>query len=143
MVGTGLHRVDERRAGTSAVPGARTTPRAERARVLRPPRAGSTDRASRTGTDTRHRRVLLLPLLVQRPPPPRAARRRRAPIRPARHAVLPLLGERELDADLGRWGQRGAPGAVVRRGRRRAASPSLGGGLRRPAVSPNRRPAGV
>ncbi len=50
----------------------------------------------------RHRRVLLLPLLVRRPADARATLRRGLPLGRARLPLLPVLGQRELDARLGR-----------------------------------------
>ena len=102
--------------GARASPSGRTSPwraalrrplpaaRPARARLLRPARCPSVMRAAGAArADARHLRLLLLLLLVQRAPLARApARRRCSRAGEPRLAVLRLLGERELDAALGR-----------------------------------------
>ena len=133
VVGPGLHRVDQRRARTAAL--RRPLPAAHPARP-RPLPAGGHVRAAPAGGDgarRRHRGVRVLLLLVQ----PGAAARRAAggaARRPHdRAAVLPDVGQRELDPALGRR----------RRGRADRPGPPPGGRaaadrLLRPATSPTR-----
>ncbi len=82
---------------------------AGRSRLLRPAHRRRPRRPGGARPGLRHRRLLLLLLLVRRPPAPRHADRAHADHRPTRSAVLSVLGERELDPQLGR-AEQGDPG---------------------------------
>ena len=102
VVGPGVHRVDQRGPGDAAVSAAttsRTCPGELGFYDLRVPevRAAQAELAAGHGIDG----VLLLPLLVRRPAAARAPVRRGARLGRARLPVLPLLGERDLDAARG------------------------------------------
>src|SRR5437868_15516251 len=102
MVGGGFHGVDQRRASPPAVSGALSAAAANRARFLRPTCSRDSRSAERARPRARNRGVLLLPLLVQRAGRARSGLQRSARLGPTRLSLLPVLGERELDARLGR-----------------------------------------
>src|SRR5262245_31662604 len=99
VVGAGLHGVDERRPGGAPLPRALPAPRPGRPGLLRPAPPREQAGPGRPGARVRRARLLLLPLLVRGPAPAGAAVRRGAVVGAAGLPVLPLLGERELDAE--------------------------------------------
>src|SRR5207248_1779252 len=98
VVGPGVYGVGQRRQRPAALPRPPPAAPAGRAGLLRPARAGDAPGPGRPGPRARRPRLLLLPLLVQWPSAAPAAPRRRAPLRPAGLPLLPVLGERKLDA---------------------------------------------
>ncbi len=111
--------MDQRAPRGAPVPGTRAAQAPRRARLVRPDRPRCRRSAGRARARARNPRVLLLLLLVQRPAPARAAARGDARARHAGLPVLRLLGERELDAPLGRRRRPDPDGAALRgRGQR-------------------------
>ena len=141
MVGSGIHRVDERHARPADVCGARPASTAWRARLLRSARAGSQTPTGGAGPQVRHPRVLLLLLLVLGPAAARTPARPHARGSRIGFPLLHLLGERKLVAPLGRL-RAGHPdgaeaparrsGAVHRGSGAGAARSALHAGQRRP-----------
>ena len=143
MVGQGLHRVDQRGARPAAV--RRALPAAHPAGP-RPLHAGRHGRAAAPGGDGARRRaarVRVLLLLVQRPPPAGVAARGAAGRPLDRPAVLPDVGQRELDPALGRFGGRGPDVAGLPRVGRGRAGCRVPAALRRPPLHPARGAAGA
>src|SRR5262245_38427556 len=101
LVGARLHGLAERRAGSPQVPWSPSTARSGGSRLLRPPAGGDAGGSGRVGGPVRDRWFLLLPLLVQRPTASGASLQRRAGLGPTGSSVLPVLGQRELDAAVG------------------------------------------
>ncbi len=86
--------------------------------LLRPAQPAGDARPGAPGRRVRHRRVLLLLLLVQRSHPDGGSAAAVAGRRWHRPAVLPVLGQRELDTSLGRARRRDPDRtAAQRRGR--------------------------
>ena len=115
---------------------------AGRPRLLRPARARDAAAPGGAGARLRHRRLLLLLLLVRRQAPAGDAARAVPGTGRHRLPVLPLLGQRELDAALGRPRQRGPDRAGSRaRTTTWRSSATCEPLLARPALHPRRRPA--
>src|SRR5262245_18880998 len=93
--------MDERRGRPPAVQGSLPASVTHGARLLRPSRPRGPRAAGRTRAQVRRPRLLLPPLLVRWPTPPRTPARQPARDRAARHSVLLLVGERELDPAVG------------------------------------------
>src|ERR1700730_5583690 len=89
-------------ARAAAVRRTLSAPPAGAPRLLRPAAARGKGPAGGAGPRPRHPRLLLLLLLVRHQDPARATPDRDAHERRARSSFLPLLGQRELDAALGR-----------------------------------------
>src|SRR5512141_2776885 len=105
--------MDERSPRRAAIPRALSTARAGGpSRLLRLARSHSARGPGRAGPGSRYRRLLLLLLLVQRQAPARAPARRHARQRSTGFPVLHLLGERKLDAPVGRTRTGGPPRAA-------------------------------
>ena len=145
--GTGLHRLDQRASARSRSSADHYQPRVPAgARLLRPGRAARHPAAGRHGARVRPARLLPLPLLVRRQAAPRDADQPVPRDEGARRRVLPLVGQRDLVAPLGRAG---APHpAASRRTRRRQAVVGRALRLPRPRVersarASRRRPAGL
>ena len=137
--GEGLHRVDERRPCAPVVQGPLPAAASDRPRLLRPPRPRGPRSPGRARARVRRARLLLPSLLVQRAAPARAPAGADAGSRPAVAAVLHLLGERELDAALGRARGRGPPAPGVRGRLGRAVHPRRVARHRRRAIHARRR----
>ena len=131
----------QRRSRAAEVQGSLSAASSLRSRVLRLARSGDADRAGGSRARIRHPWVLLLLLLVQRQAAARAAARRSAAIRPTRFSLLRVLGERELDAPLGRRRPRCPHRAAVLAGGRRAPDRGPRAVISRSALHPDRRPA--
>src|SRR5215471_15911398 len=102
MVGARLYRMDKRAASSAELRRSLSAARARRARLLRPTRNDHARRAGRARSLVRRPRLLLLLLLVRRAAPAAAPAGRSTAERSARLPVLRMLGQRELDAALGR-----------------------------------------
>ena len=102
LVGDRVHRLGERRPRPPALRGARAAGRAGRARPIRPVGSRCDAQPGGAGRGARRRRIRHAPLLVRRAEAPRhaAAQPARRPV--DRLPVRAVLGERELDAALGR-----------------------------------------
>ncbi len=143
VVGARVHRMDQ--PGPRAAALRRALPAAHPARP-RPLHAGRRRHAApadRAGEGGGAARLRVLLLLVQRPPPAGRAARGVAGRPGAGHAVLPDVGQRELDPALGRLRRPGAgqPG-LPHRGRA-GADRGVRAPFRRPALHPARRPPGA
>ena len=144
MVGRRIHGVAQRGEGTAALSGALPAPPAGRSRVLRPACARSAPAAGGAGRTLRAVGILLLSLLVQRSPVDAASRGGDARFGEARFPLHALLGQRELDAGVGRRRAGGTdPAGVLRGGRPRAHPLSARRGIPRSALHPCRRKAGL
>ena len=139
VVGSGLHRVAQRRARSQPLPEPPPAEHPRRARLLRPAHARGPRGAGRARRGLRHHRVLLLPLLVHRPPHPRDAVQRGAAHGKPGLPVLPVLGQRAVDAQLGRRIPGGAHRPAVLGGGRPQPHPLADPGVPRRAVHPGRR----
>src|SRR5438094_10647633 len=115
--------------------------RADRAGLLRSARPGNARSSSESRARARHPRLLLLLLLVQRQAIARPSARRGRPIGSARLSVLRVLGERELDAALGRRQRRAADRTNLLVGERAPSDRTAAASLPRPALHPCERPA--
>ena len=100
-LGQGLHGMDQRHPGEAALPGSPSAASARRARLLRPSPARGDGTAGGAGARTRHLRLLPLFLLVRWTSAAGAAPGGDARLGPPGHALLPVLGERELDPEMG------------------------------------------
>src|SRR5688500_3433411 len=94
--------MDERQEGATGIPRAPSAPRAAARPLLRPVGSQHAGLAGRARQGPRAGRLLLLPLLVRGPPAAAAAAGIHAAPGCARLPVLPGMGERTLDARLGR-----------------------------------------
>ena len=143
VVGARLHGVVQRRAGAAAVRRARAAAAPEGSRLLRSPRSRDARGAGCARAPVRDPRLLLLLLLVRRPAAARATARRRTAERSTGLPVLRLLGERELDAPLGRTRLRSAGRAGILAGLGEALHSRVDPGVPRSALHPARRPPGA
>src|SRR5262245_54941997 len=96
VVGSGVHRMDKRRAGATPVPRPPATESPGRARVLRSAAARDACGPGRPDRVSRHRGLLLLALLVRGEAPARTTFHGGPCERRTATAVLPRVGEREL-----------------------------------------------
>ena len=134
MVGDGVQRVAQRLPRHPPLRRALPAEGAEGPRLLRPDERGDVARAGGAGAGERDRGVLLLPLLVRRQAPDGATAGSVRGVGGG-SAVLPDVGERELDEDVGRARERGTDRADVPGGgrggvHRRHGALHAGGALR-------------
>src|SRR5258707_15137586 len=113
MVGKRLHGMDECCEGQAAFSGSLPAPFTGGPGILRLAIAGGASGPGRARGGVRNLRFLSLPLLVEWPAIARTACERDFEKRRTRFSFLPLLGQRKLDASMGRPAPRGTFGAAV------------------------------
>ena len=141
LVGNRVHRLGERRSGTARLRGTSAAGGAWRARPVRPVEYRGDAPPVVPGQGVRRRRIRHVPLLVRREEAPRHAVAQPTRRSDDRLPVRALLGERELDATLGRPRLRRSDPSELQRGLGRPVLRRHRPGAQRPALHHRRRAA--